>query len=64
MRIDSRTSDHRWYLLMMPQSRLFLQLGELMQIPGWLRWTAPSSWAENSLLIAPVPLLALSFQLL
>ena len=37
MRINSMTSDHRWYLLMMPQSRLFLQLGEWMQIPGWLQ---------------------------
>ena len=37
MRINSMTSGHRWYLLMMLQSRLFLQLGEWMQIPGWLQ---------------------------
>ena len=37
MRINSMTSDHRWYLLMTPQSLLFLQLCEWMQIPGWLQ---------------------------
>ena len=37
MRINSRTSGHRWYFLMILQSRLFLQLGEWIQIPGWLQ---------------------------
>jgi len=35
MRLNSDTSDHRWYLLMILQTRIFLQIGEVIGVPGW-----------------------------
>ena len=37
MRTYSITSEHRWYLLMVLQARVFTQLGEWTRLPGWLQ---------------------------
>jgi len=37
MSTNSLTSEHRWYLLMVLQARVFMQLGEWMRLPGWLQ---------------------------
>jgi len=37
MQVNSYTSDHRWYLGMVFSARVFLEIGERLQIPGWLQ---------------------------
>eukprot|EP00437_Effrenium_voratum_P004477 CAMPEP_0181435406 /NCGR_PEP_ID=MMETSP1110-20121109/20316_1 /TAXON_ID=174948 /ORGANISM="Symbiodinium sp., Strain CCMP421" /LENGTH=1047 /DNA_ID=CAMNT_0023558939 /DNA_START=36 /DNA_END=3177 /DNA_ORIENTATION=+ len=37
MKVNSYTSDHRWYLGMVFCARAFLELGERLQVPGWLQ---------------------------
>jgi len=37
MQRNSNTSDHRWYLLMILQTRIFMQIGEKINCPGWLQ---------------------------
>jgi len=37
MQFNSYTSDHRWYLIMVLQARVFLQICELMHLPGWVQ---------------------------
>lgn len=37
MQMNSYTSDHRWYLLMMLQSRILMQLFEWARLPSWLQ---------------------------
>jgi hypothetical protein len=37
MQVQSYQSDHRWYLLMVLQARIFMQLGEWARCPGWLQ---------------------------
>jgi len=37
MQRNSHTSDHRWYLLMILQTRVFMQIGEVINCPGWLQ---------------------------
>lgn len=37
MRVNSDTSDHRWYLLMVLQARIFMQIMETLRAPGWVQ---------------------------
>lgn len=37
MQQNSATSDHRWYLLMVLEARLFMQICEWLKAPGWLQ---------------------------
>jgi len=37
MRVNSLTSDHRWYLLMVLEARILLWVGEKLRLPGWLQ---------------------------
>merc|ERR1719265_2769561 len=37
MRVNSYHSDHRWYLLMVLEARLYMQIGEWARCPGWLQ---------------------------
>lgn len=37
MRVNSFTSDHRWYLIMVLEARVFLAVGEKLRVPGWLQ---------------------------
>lgn len=37
MQMNSYTSDHRWYLIMVLQARIFLQICEVLRAPGWLQ---------------------------
>jgi len=37
MQYNSHTSDHRWYLLMVLEARIFLQICEKLRLPGWLQ---------------------------
>jgi len=36
MEYNSYTSDHRWYLIMVLQARIYLQICEVLRCPGWL----------------------------
>jgi len=53
MKMNSYTSDHRWYLDMVLRARVYMQLMELMTAPGWLQVALvaipcfmPSGWFE------------------
>lgn len=37
MQVNSDTSDHRWYLIMVLQARFLIFLGEKTRCPGWLQ---------------------------
>jgi len=37
MQVNSFTSDHRWYLIMVLQARVFMQIGEKLHVPGWVQ---------------------------
>lgn len=37
MQVNSYTSDHRWYLGMVFCARLYLEICERIQVPGWLQ---------------------------
>ncbi|CAE7029035.1 tycC [Symbiodinium natans] len=37
MQVNSYTSDHRWYLGMVFSARLYLEICERIQVPGWLQ---------------------------
>merc|ERR1712178_103942 len=37
MQMNSYTSDHRWYLIMVLEARIFLQICEILRMPGWLQ---------------------------
>eukprot|EP00747_Dinoflagellata_sp_TGD_P149427 gnl/TRDRNA2_/TRDRNA2_177010_c1_seq1.p1 gnl/TRDRNA2_/TRDRNA2_177010_c1~~gnl/TRDRNA2_/TRDRNA2_177010_c1_seq1.p1 ORF type:complete len:535 (-),score=70.27 gnl/TRDRNA2_/TRDRNA2_177010_c1_seq1:194-1681(-) len=37
MQINSITSDHRWYLLMYLEARVFMAICEKVQLPAWLQ---------------------------
>jgi amino acid adenylation domain-containing protein len=34
MKVNSYTSDHRWYLIMVLQARVYMQICETLQVPG------------------------------
>ena len=34
MKVNAITSEHRWYLFMVLQARIFLQVGEWTRMPG------------------------------
>mmetsp|Transcript_41865 Transcript_41865/g.76059 ORF Transcript_41865/g.76059 Transcript_41865/m.76059 type:complete len:1174 (-) Transcript_41865:155-3676(-) len=54
MKINSYTSDHRWYLDMVLRARVYMQFMELMTAPGWLQVALvaipcimPDTWFEK-----------------
>jgi len=56
MQYNSLTSDHRWYLIMVLEARIFLQICETARCPGWLQviiygltCAVPNAWLENGM---------------
>jgi hypothetical protein len=37
MQMNYYNSDHRWYLIMVLEARIFLQICEILRMPGWLQ---------------------------
>lgn len=37
MQFNSYTSDHRWYLIMVLQARIYMQIMEKLRAPGWVQ---------------------------
>lgn len=37
MRVNSMTSDHRWYLGMVLTARVYMQICEVLHVPGWVQ---------------------------
>lgn len=37
MRLNSNTSDHRWYLFMVVKARVFMQICEKLRVHGWIQ---------------------------